>query len=320
MKILIMGCRSFGQEHIRASIKAGLDVCIMERNDEIRSMVQDKFSIEEAYSDVDSSLTSNSDIVDIVLPTDIHKDVSIKAMKSGKHVILEKPIARSIDEASDIINASKETGKKLMVAEQYFFDPAVEFVLKTLENGELGRVFTIIVRDQRLYRGNDWRTRTGFVGGGALSNGGTHLINTLLNFGGDYSEIKSNVYHTISTVEAEDTIEALFKFKSGASGLFFYSWGYQNPHIIPKFEVIGENGWIIEEPRGNIINKNTEERQNAYGNIIYNDRKVVMPMENLVYKEIQQFINSILRDEPVPFQPSLALRDLSAIKKIYEST
>ena len=321
MKILIMGCRSFGQEHIKASIKAGLDVCIMERNDEIREMCKNKFSIKEAYSDINSSLESDADIVDIVLPTHIHKEVSIKAMKKGKHVILEKPMAKGIDEAIEIMSVTKETGKKFMVAEQFFFDPAVEYVRKTLEKGELGKIFTIIVRDQRLYRGGDWRTRTEFVGGGALSNGGIHMIDSFLNFGGEYSEIKSYIYHTVSTVEAEDTIESLFKFTSGAHGLFFYSWGYQNPHIIPKFEVIGENGWIIEEPRDSRINNNgNQERKNVYGNIIHNDHTIVMPRENLIYKEIQQFMNSILEDKPVPFQPSLAFRDLLAIKKIYEST
>ena len=84
-----MGCRSFGQEHIKASIKAGLDVCIMERNDEIREMCKNKFSVKEAYSDINRSLESDADIVDIVLPTHIHKEVSIKAMKKDKHVITQ---------------------------------------------------------------------------------------------------------------------------------------------------------------------------------------------------------------------------------------
>ena len=234
MKIVVVGCRGWGQIHLRALAQLGLDIEVMERNKEAAETCVEKYGARKVYTEYSSVLSSNADIVDLVVPHHLHRNMTVEALKAGKHVLVEKPIARNEKEAIDMINAARAARKKLMVTDQFHFDPSVKAVMDLIREGRLGRVHTIIVRSQVLGRPRDWRTRLEEMGGGALIDGGVHFVNTLLNFGGEYVEVKAYAYRAFVQMEGDDTSMALFKFKSGAYGLFFYSWAYPNPPLLPS--------------------------------------------------------------------------------------
>jgi len=81
---------------------------------------------------------SNVDLVDICLPTEYHKEVTIAALKAGKHVLCEKPIEVDIDAANEMVEVSQQSGKQFMVAHVLPFFPEFNYALKTVQSGKYG--------------------------------------------------------------------------------------------------------------------------------------------------------------------------------------
>ncbi len=318
MKVVVVGCRGWGQVHLRALSQLGLDLEIVERNKEAARTCIEKYGVKKVHEDYSSALSSDADIVDLVVPHHLHKDMTLAALKAGKHVLVEKPIARNEKEALDMINAAKAARKKLMVTDQFHFDPAVKAVMGLIREGRLGRVHTIIVRSQVLGRPRDWRTRLEEMGGGALIDGGVHFVNTLLNFGGEYVEVKAYAYRAFVQMEGDDTSMALFKFKSGAYGLFFYSWAYPNPPLLPSYEVVGDAGVVVEDLE---TKRKTwaPPRYRVYGDPVLNGQKLDIPDVDVFAEMFKGFIEAVEEDLEVPYPPELALRDLKGVLDIYRA-
>lgn len=91
------------------------------------------------YSDVDALLADEEiDLVDICLPTHLHKSVSLASLKAGKHTLLEKPISINIDDANEIVETAKSTGKEFMVAHVLPFFAEYAYAKKIVDSGEYG--------------------------------------------------------------------------------------------------------------------------------------------------------------------------------------
>ncbi len=315
MKILVVGINGFGMRHLSA-IK-NMDIYIMERKDNVIAEAKSKYNIKKVFNDYNEALDSDADIIDLVVPHNLHMELAIKAMEHKKHVIVEKPIATTVDEGMHMIEASRKYNVKFMVAEQYFFDPYITEARKLLNNKAIGDVKTIIVRDQRFFDHGGWRLEKRYMGGGALIDGGIHFIDTLLNLGGDYTDLYSIINHGGTQLEGEDNINAIFKFKSGAAGLFFYSWAYKFSPRLPAFEIIGEKGSMYEDASKKISWDSGV--RTAFGGLIMNGKEVNVKPYDIFEKEISSFAESVENDTEVPFKPELELRDLETVLNIYKN-
>jgi predicted dehydrogenase len=315
MRILVVGVNNFGQMHLSA-IK-NMDISIVERKPEVVEKSLEKFKINKVYSSYDEALNDKFDIVDLIVPHHLHREMAMKAMEMGSNVLLEKPIATSIEDAEDLITASRKFNVKFMVTDQYYFDPSVREAVKIIKNGEIGKPISIVVRDQRYYTHKGWRTSSSDMGGGSLIDGGIHFIDTLLNFGGDYDSIDGISRHGGSALQGEDTTNAIFKFKNGSTGLFFYTWAYREPPVVPAFEVIGDRGSFYEDPASRTDWGVETHNRTVYGDLVLNGKNLNIKKYDVYEKEIGDFAKSVENDTPVPFPPETALRDLKAVLKIY---
>ena len=316
MEIVVVGCRGFGKVHLR-SIR-GLDVSIVETDKEVIDFCQNNYEIRKVYSSLEEALRSEAEIIDLVVPHTLHRELAIKSMKSKKNVLIEKPIATNLEDGMAMIREAKNNNVKFMVAEQYYFDPAVRKAKELITDGTIGKIHTVIVRDQRFYSNIAWRTRKEKMGGGALIDGGIHYIETMLDFGGEYLKITGNSMHGGSTLEGEDTTHAIFEFKNGATGLFFYSWGYNYYPVVPGFEIVGEKGSMHEDVNGRSQDDfKFPTRHTAYGDLIVNGKKITLKKYDVFEEEISGFVEAVKNDLEVPYSPEKALRNLEAILKIY---
>ena len=92
------------------------------------------------FTDMDDMLAkSGCDVVDICLPNYLHYEACMKSAKSGKHVIIEKPLALTLEQADEMIAACRQAGKKLMYAEELCFAPKYERVRELVNSGAWGR-------------------------------------------------------------------------------------------------------------------------------------------------------------------------------------
>lgn len=320
MDFVVVGCRGFGKYHLNALSGIDADISIVETDPETVEFCRSNYEIKHVYESLEKAIEAEPDVIDLVVPHNLHAPMAIKSLETGSHVLVEKPIATTPEDARKMITASERAKKKLMVAEQYYFDPAISRIKDSISRYEIGRVHTIIMRDQRLNLGARWRGNSEINGGGSLIDGGIHYIDALLNIGGEYDSITSRCYRGDAGKEAEDSVMALFDFRSGAKGLFYYSWAYSGRINVPAYEIIGDNGSIIEDlgtrPKEGFV---ALRGLRAFGDPVVNNRILQTGEYDVFHAEIQGFIDSILNDTEVPFSPELALRDLEAVTRIYNS-
>ncbi|GGP20013.1 oxidoreductase [Thermocladium modestius] len=310
MKVAVVGCRGFGRVHLEALRSMGsVDIYVFSRDRAAAEACANEWGASGFFTSYDDVLRSSVDVVDLVVDHASHLEMSVKAFKAGKHVLLEKPIARTLEEGLAIIKAAEESGVKFMVAENHFFDPAAR---KAAELSKDLGVHTIIARGLSFHAPTGWRAKLDEMGGGSLIDGGIHLMDTFLNIGGDYEAVCGSSRRAMPQMEGESASMALFKFKSGAVGAFMYGWAFPNSPRVPLFEVYGVGGSIVEDPASRVRGRN-------YGDILFNGERIELPKVNTVQLEIEGFLRSIREGTEVPMPPQLALRDLRAVLDIYTS-
>lgn len=294
-----------------------MDISIVERDPATVEYCKSNFEIRKVYGSLDEALQSDAEIIDLVVPHHLHRELAVKSMRKGKNVLIEKPIATTLEDAHAMRAEAAESGVKFMVAEQYFFDPYLRAAISAVKSGAAGRVHTIIVRDQRAYYRNSWRTEKKAMGGGALIDGGVHFIETLLDLGGDYDSVTGRSIRGSSAIEGEDTTHALFRFSSGSTGIFYYSWAYNSPPSLPAFEVIGESGSVYEDFTESSKDESANRMNTAYRGLIVNGRKSEVSRYDVFEREIEEFASSVEQGTDVPYPVENAVRNLRAVLDIY---
>ncbi|MEM4104340.1 MAG: Gfo/Idh/MocA family oxidoreductase [Thermoplasmatales archaeon] len=320
MRILLLGGNGFGKVHAQSYKNLGIDFSVFSRNREVLEEYKENYDVTSTFDDINQAMKSDFDAVDIVLPHNLHLEYSIKAMEMGKHVLVEKPIATTIEDAKKMINLAKKMKVNFMVAEQYFFDSGLRHALSLISNNAIGKIHTIIIRDQRHFtKSGVWRTQESTMGGGALIDGGIHFIEALLDIGGLYDEVHSFSYGGGSTIQGESNTAAILSFRSGAKGILFYSWGYPYAPVLPSYEIVGTEGSIVEDlktkPKEDF--KTMKSPRHAFGLPVLNGKVSEVKINDVFDQEIEEFVNSIEKGTEVPYKPEMALRNLELVMKIY---
>lgn len=189
---------------------------------------------------------SDTDLVLIATPNDVHKPVAIAAMRAGKNVISEKPVTLSSADLQEMILASEETGKFLTVHQNRRWDEDFLTVKKILEEGKLGELFRL---ESRVHgsRGipGDWRQEKEH-GGGMILDWGVHLLDQMLLLFPE-TALRS-VYATVTHVTnqlVDDGFYAELVFENGVTALV--EVGTSNFVSLPRWYVMGTDGTAVIE-------------------------------------------------------------------------
>ncbi len=211
----------------------------------------EKFGLEynvPFYNEIEDLVKKeNIDLVIVCTPHPFHLEPAERAAKAGAHVLVEKPLASTLDDSDKIISACKRAGVKLSVISQRRWYEPIQRVKKAIDAGKIGKpVFGTINmlgwRDKAYYDSDEWRGTWKMEGGGVLVNQAPHQLDLFLWFMGEIEEVYGlwrNLNHPY--IEVEDTAIAIVKFKSGAIGNIIVS-NSQKPGIYGKVHVHGENG------------------------------------------------------------------------------
>jgi UDP-N-acetyl-2-amino-2-deoxyglucuronate dehydrogenase len=254
----IVGCGHIAKKHV-AAIKAveGAElVAVCDTNEERLS----EFAVDgvRGYADLKDMLASDVDVVCICTPSGIHAPLTIQAAEAKKHVIVEKPMALTLEDADRMIDACEKNGVKMAVVHPNRFRPAVVELRKQLEQGAFGKIGHANAtvrwnRNQAYYDQAPWRG-TKAMDGGVLMNQAIHNMDLLLWMMGDIEEISSYHATRIRNIEAEDTSVSVIRFKNGALGVLEAAVTIYPKNLEESLSIFGEKGTaVIGGPTANWI-------------------------------------------------------------------
>lgn len=168
------------------------------------------------YSDFKQMIqTEELDLVVIASPTIFHMEQAVFAMEHGVDVLLEKPMAGSLDEADTIIATMKKLGRKLMVFQPHRTKPEFLAAKNIIDRNLLGPVYMIKRSDSRYFRRNDWQSLTKY-GGGMLNNSGSHYIDQLISLAGSSAKSIASTLKTVASMgDADDVVKMLIETENG---------------------------------------------------------------------------------------------------------
>jgi len=214
-----------------------------------------QYGIPHIYKDVDRLLESQEvDAVSICTPNFTHAGIAIKALKEGKHVLVEKPMAMNKAEALAMIQAGKRAKKVLMIHQNMRFDPAIRTAHKLLVKGVIGEIFA--VKSSLTHKGPQaWSQKANWFfdrkksGGGALMDLGPHVFDTLSFLLDDDAVMvgavaadgrKVKLSAGMAPVQTDVHTSCLLKFHKGAIGMINVGWADNDYHN--RFYFYGSKG------------------------------------------------------------------------------
>ena len=209
-----------------------------------------KFGV-TAYTDIEEMVQIGGiQAIMIATPHPAHAKPAISAMNAGAHVMVEKPLASSLEDCDAMIKIAKQTKKKLAVISQRRFYEPVRRIKKAIDSGKLdtpilGTVNMFGWRDKAYYDSDPWRGTWIKEGGGVLINQAPHQIDILQWCMGPVDELYgcwANLNHPY--IEVDDTSVALLKFSNGALGNIIVS-NSQNPALYGRVAIYGRNGSAV---------------------------------------------------------------------------
>ena len=295
MKYALIGCGRIATNHMKAAVNNKLEivaVCdlIPEKMETIleKHNLQDNKNIKR-YTDYREMIKSEKpELVSIATESGAHGEIALACIDAGINVIIEKPMAMSIEEADRIISLAEEKHVKVSACHQNRFNVAVQELRKALETGRFGKLShgSIHVRwnrNQGYYDQAPWRG-TWAEDGGCLMNQCIHGIDLLRWMMGDevvevYGATRQQFHNYL---EAEDVGMAVLKFKNGALGTVEGTTNVYPQNLEETLYLFGENGTVKvggkstntldvwdfkDETEEDIKNKGLqEETSNVYGN------------------------------------------------------
>lgn len=276
LKVAVIGCGSIAQNRHLPEYAANPDVTITAVCDMVDERVEAMASAHGAvaYTDYETLLQNESvDMVSVCLPNALHASVSIAALDAGCHVLCEKPMATSSEEAQAMIDAARKNGKKLMIGHNQRFVASHQKAKALLENGELGKIYSF--RTTFGHGGPEGWSADGadswffdkeraFIG--AMGDLGVHkadLIRYLLDE--DIRDVAAFIETSAKeNTDVDDNAVFILRSETGIIGTLAASWAY-NAKEDNSTVIFGEKGMIRleDDPTyGMIINYANGENVN----------------------------------------------------------
>ncbi|WP_226581330.1 Gfo/Idh/MocA family protein [Halobacillus litoralis] len=310
LKIAVIGCGSIAQHRHLLEYEANTNVEIAAVCDIVEERARKIGQLYGAtlYTDY-KELLENEDIdaVSVCLPNYLHAPVSIDALNAGCHVLCEKPMATSKEEAEDMIQTAEQNGKKLMIAHNQRFVPSHVKAKELIESGAIGKVYSFRTAfghggpEGWSAEGEDsWFFKKDQAFIGAMGDLGVHkadLLRYILNE--EFVDVAGFVENNAKEdITVDDNAVCILRSQSGIVGTMAASWAY-NPNEDNSTVIYGEKGMLRleDDPEYSLVAQYTNGDVVNYqlGKIQSNDDGGQSDS-----KVIDHFVDSILNDtEPL---------------------
>ncbi len=253
-------------------------VALCDRDPEKAARVAQKFQVPRVHARVDDLLADEDiDAIDVCTPNYLHAPIATAALESKKHVLCERPLARSATEAEEMRKAARKAERQLMCCVQHRFRPDAQLLKKFVDKGELGSIFYAKagwLRQRADWDSDEWRAQKRESGGGVVLDLGFQMLDlTLWMLGEPKVQAVSAGVHRSRKDEVEDSATALFRLESGATLTLELTWGLLMEKDFAYLNLFGSGGAALLNPfrihrgmHGTLVNvtPTTETPRNLY--------------------------------------------------------
>jgi predicted dehydrogenase len=257
----LVGCGRIAKKHSELlgynQIKNARLVAVCDIIEEKAKKIAEKFNI-AYYTDMNKMMENEDiDVVSVLTESGNHARHVINLAKYGKHIVVEKPMALTIDDADEMIKTCDQNKCKLFVIKQNRFNLPVIKLREAIDKGRFGKIFmgTVRVRwcrDKQYYSQAAWRG-TWEMDGGVLTNQACHHIDLLQWMMGTVDSVFAKGIRALADIETEDTAAVIIKFRNGGLGIIEATTAARPKDIEASLSILGEHGMV--EIGGFAVNK-----------------------------------------------------------------
>jgi len=321
MKVAVIGIGSMGINHLRvySELENVEVVGAADVSEDRLQMVASRFSV-RTYLDYQELVEKEKpDAISITVPTSEHENVASFCLEQGVHVLIEKPIAATVDEGRRLIALAEKMEKQLMVGHIIRFNPAMQSLKKRLENGDAGKIFQVFCR-----RAGPFPARIRDVG--VVVDLAPHDVD-IMRFltGKDPKRVFAETEQRIHT-DHEDLLFGLLRFPGGITGALEINW--LTPTKMRETLVLGEKGlfrvddlmqdlYFYENPQANgeLWSPFRTIRGVSEGSMTRFSIKRQEPLK----AELEAFVSAVGNGDPVPVSGQDGLQALRISLALVES-
>lgn len=329
VKFALIGCGRIAQRHAEHINNFGTLVAVCDIEKAKSDEMAQKYGA-KAYYNIEDLLKNERDVqvISICSPNGLHASHTIASLNAGFHVLCEKPLAISVYDCGEMIKAAERANRRIFAIKQNRFNPPVEAVKNAIDDGKLGKIFSIQLscfwnRNKDYYE-NSWKG-TKDLDGGTLYTQFSHFIDLLYWMFGDIVNVKAymNNFAHKGIIEFEDTGVVIVEFYNGAIGTINYTVNSFEKNMEGSLTIFGENGtvkiggqYLNELEYQNIKDYKIENlpegnKANNYGNY-----QGSMSNHDKVYQNLIDVLNNNATISTNSFE---ALKTVEIIDRIYRS-
>jgi predicted dehydrogenase len=258
------------------------------------------------------------DAVIISLPTHLHLQCAVKAAEEKKHIFLEKPIARNVTEAKEIISTAQRNSVKLMIGYPLRFNAEFRSLKDKIKNRTFGDVeiaySSYVSSGPFLHRAEshtpvpvpEWWFDKELTGGGALIDLGVHIINLFRWYFGEATDVRAQCGHRFN-MDFEDSAICLVKFETGTRAVINVGWFSQQYQL--KVELLGSVGHAVVE----------HIPSNPLSTVVQMLTTGISKFHRPHYSELEYFVNCLIEDLSPSPNGQDGFRDLETISQAYRN-
>lgn len=321
MKVAVIGVGSMGINHLRVYTElADVDVVgVSDISTERLQMVANRFSVNTYTSYEELIEKEKPDAVSITVPTSDHEIVASFCLEHGAHLLVEKPIAATVEEGRRLIALAQKLNKQLMVGHIIRFNPAMQSLKQRLENGDVGKIFQVFCR-----RAGPFPARIRDVG--VVVDLAPHDVDIMRFLTGlDPKRVYAETEQRIHT-DHEDLLFGLLRFPGGITGALEINW--LTPTKMRETLVLGEKGlfrvddlmqdlYYYENPQavGELWSPFRAVRSVSEGSMTRFSIKRQEPLK----AELEAFVNAVKNGQSVPVTGQDGLEALRISLALVES-
>ena len=239
LRVAVIGTGAIGRNHVRvlADIPDVTLVGVADPNQEAAIAAAARYGVPTYATHGELFEKAHPQAVVVAVPTANHHDIVMDSINRGLHVLVEKPIAATVEEAKRMIDAADRAGVVLAVGHIERFNPAVIELKRRMDAGELGRIFMLHSRRQ-----SPFPQRIQDVG--VASDLAIHELDMMLYLtGSTVAHLKAETSQVLPHPSREDIVFALLRFENGILGVLDVNW--VTPSSVRELTITGERGMFV---------------------------------------------------------------------------